>query len=69
MSQTLDQAARLRRNRIVITTFLVARDPTLQNFLERLTRVPRGRAYFSSPDDVGEFLFVDYLRNRRSRAQ
>ena len=48
-------------------TFMVASDPHLQGFVEELTKVNRGRAYFASPDNLGEFLLADYIRNRRRR--
>lgn len=67
VNRTLDEAVVCRRRGIVITTFMVARDPSLQRFVERLTERNRGRAYFSAPDDLGSFLLVDFIRNRRSR--
>jgi len=67
VNKTLEEAALCQRKGIVITTFMVATDPYLQQFVEELTRVNRGRAYFSSPDDVGSYLFVDFIRNRNRR--
>ncbi len=67
IQQTLQEAAACRRNRIVITTFMVARDAHLVEFVDQLTRINRGRAYYSSLQSLGEFLFVDYLQNRRRR--
>lgn len=64
---TLEEAARCRRNRIVITTFMLTEDPALVDFVNTLTKVNRGRAYFSSPRDLGGSVFVDYLRNRKRR--
>jgi uncharacterized protein with von Willebrand factor type A (vWA) domain len=46
---------------------MIATDPWLQEFVEKLTKVNRGRAYFASPDNLGEFILTDYLRNRRRR--
>jgi uncharacterized protein with von Willebrand factor type A (vWA) domain len=46
---------------------MVARDPLLVNFVEELTKVNKGRAYYSSLNNLGEFIFVDYIRNRRKR--
>ena len=40
-------------------------DPILVDFVDELTRVSHGRAFFARPDRLGEFLLVDYLRNRR----
>jgi Ca-activated chloride channel family protein len=67
VNKTLDEAVACRRERIPITTFMVARDPYLINFVEELTKANHGRAYYSSPGALGDFVFVDYIRNRRRR--
>lgn len=64
---TLEEADLCRRQKIVITTFMIATDPVLAGFVEKLTQVNRGRAYFASPDNLGEFILADYIRNRRRR--
>ena len=66
---TLEEADLCRRQRIVITTFMIATDSFLQQFVDQLTKVNRGRAYFASPDNLGEFLLTDYIRNRKSRVR
>ncbi len=63
--KTLDEATACRRKRIVITTFMLAQDPELVRFVDELTRVNRGRAYYASAERLGGFVFVDYIRNRR----
>lgn len=65
VNKTLDEAVACRREKIPITTFMVARDPYLINFVEELTRANQGRAYYSSLNRLGDFVFVDYIRNRR----
>jgi Ca-activated chloride channel homolog len=65
VNKTLDEATVCRRRGITISTFMVARDAHLVNFVERLTEINRGRAYYTGLDDLGRFLFVDYVRNRR----
>lgn len=67
VNKTLDEAVACRRERIPITTFMVARDPMLVDFVEELTRANQGRAYYSTLQGLGETVFVDYLRNRRKR--
>lgn len=67
VNKTLDEASVCRRRGITISTFMVASDWHLVNFVERLTEVNHGRAYFTGLDDLGRFLFVDYVRNRRRR--
>jgi len=46
---------------------MVARDPYLINFIEDLTKANRGRAYYSQLQNLGEFVFVDYIRNRKKK--
>jgi uncharacterized protein with von Willebrand factor type A (vWA) domain len=65
VNRVLDEAAICRREGIPITTFMIARDPYLQSFVRQLTEVNHGRAYFSQLDDLGGYLFEDYVRNRR----
>jgi uncharacterized protein with von Willebrand factor type A (vWA) domain len=67
VNKTLDEAVACRREHIPITTFMVARDPYLINFVEDLTKANHGRAYYSSLTNLGEFVFVDYIRNRRKK--
>lgn len=67
VNRTLEEVDACRRQRIVITTFMLATDPQLTDFVERLTQINRGRAYFASPYDLGEFILADYIRNRRRR--
>ena len=67
VNKTLDEAVACRREKIVISTFMVARDPLLINFVDDLTRANKGRAYYSGLDDLGQFIFVDYIRNRRKK--
>ena len=69
VNRTLDEADVCRRQWIVITTFMIATDPTLQAFVERLTQINRGRAFFASPDHLGEFVLADYIKNRRRRVR
>jgi uncharacterized protein with von Willebrand factor type A (vWA) domain len=65
VNKTIDEAAACKRRGIVVTTFMVATDPFLMSFIEEFTKVNEGKAYYSSLDRLGSFVFVDYLRNRR----
>jgi len=67
VNKTLDEAVACRREKVPITTFMVARDPYLIGFVEELTRANQGRAYYSSLNRLGECVFVDYIRNRRKK--
>ena len=65
INRVLDEAVMCRREKITITTFMIARDPYLQQFVRTMTEANHGRAYFSSLDDLGSFIFEDFIRNRR----
>ncbi len=67
INKTLDEAVALRREKIPITTFMIAQDPYLVNFVEDLTKTNHGRAYYSGLNDLGQFVLVDYVRNRRKK--
>lgn len=65
INKTLNQAAICRKLKIAITTFMIARDPYLQQFVKDFTKTNQGRAYYSSLKGLGEFIFEDYIKNRR----
>lgn len=67
VNKTLDQAAICRRLGITVTTFMIARDPYLQQFVREFTKTNNGRAYYSDLSGLGEFIFEDYIKNRRKR--
>jgi uncharacterized protein with von Willebrand factor type A (vWA) domain len=69
VNRTLDEAVLCRRRGIPITTFMVADDPLLVHFVEDLARMNHGRAYFTGLDDLGGYVFRDFIRNRRRRLQ
>ncbi len=66
VNKTLDEAVACRKDKIKITTFMIADDYYLVNFIEDFTRANNGKAYYSTLDNLGQNIFVDYLRNRRS---
>ncbi|MFI5180598.1 MAG: VWA domain-containing protein [Thermoanaerobaculia bacterium] len=65
VNRTLEEAERCRRDGIQLTTFMIATDPALVDFVDTMTKVARGRAYYASPTDLATFIFRDYIRNRR----
>ncbi len=69
LNKTLDQAAKCRRAGISITTFMIARDPYLQQFVREFTKTNNGRAFYSSLNGLGDYIFEDYVRNRRRRVK
>ncbi|MBK8233334.1 MAG: VWA domain-containing protein [Candidatus Eisenbacteria bacterium] len=69
VARTLDEAVMCRRRRIPITTFMVAEDEHLKQFVHQLTERNKGRAYFASLDRLGSYLLVDFMQNRRRRVR
>ena len=67
IAATLRQVRRISRRGVTINTFMLDDAPELMGFVEHMTRVNRGRAFYSSPDQLGSYLMVDYLDGRRRR--
>lgn len=69
VNKTLEEADACRRLGIPITSFMLTDDPVLVEFIDTFTKTNRGRAYYSSPDSLGSFVLVDFLRNRKRRTK
>ncbi|TVR42668.1 MAG: VWA domain-containing protein [Planctomycetota bacterium] len=69
INRTLSEAAECRRHRIPITTCMIARDPYLVRFVEDLTRINQGRAFYAGVDGLEEAVFVDFVAQRRRRGR
>lgn len=65
LNRTLNLAAQCKRVSVPITTFMIASDPYLQEFVKEFTEVNNGNAYYSSLQGLGNLIFEDYRRNRR----
>jgi uncharacterized protein with von Willebrand factor type A (vWA) domain len=64
--ETLREASRCTREGITINTFMLERSRTLAQFVERMTKLNRGRAFYATPEHLGEYVLVDYV-GRRSK--
>jgi Ca-activated chloride channel homolog len=69
VNRVLDEAVKCRKEKISITTFMIASDPYLQNFVRELTEANKGRAYYASLNELGGYIFEDYIRNRRKKVK
>ncbi len=65
IDRTLREVAACTREGIRINTFMLEETPYLQQFVERMTEFNRGRAFFCNPDNLGDFLLVDFIEDRR----
>jgi Ca-activated chloride channel family protein len=64
VSETLHEVARCRRNGILINTFMLAQDYGLINFIQKVTEICRGKAYFTTPYTLGQYLLMDYMKKK-----
>jgi len=67
VNKVLDEAVQCRKEKISITTFMIARDPYLQKFVNQLTEANKGRAYYTGLNNLGELILEDYISNRKKR--
>jgi uncharacterized protein with von Willebrand factor type A (vWA) domain len=65
--ETLKEVERVTRRGIVINTFMLDDSPSLRAFVERMTRINKGRALYTRPDRLGEYLLVDYIAKKKKR--
>jgi uncharacterized protein with von Willebrand factor type A (vWA) domain len=66
-TETLREVERVTRQGVLINTFMLDDSPSLRAFVERLTRINKGRALYTSPDRLGQYLLVDYVAKKRKR--
>jgi uncharacterized protein with von Willebrand factor type A (vWA) domain len=65
VDETLKEVQRCTREGITINTFMLERTPWLASFVEQMARINKGRAFFASPEKLGEYVVVDYVNARR----
>jgi uncharacterized protein with von Willebrand factor type A (vWA) domain len=65
--ETLKEVKRCTRQGIIINTFMLGQDYYMERFVNELTRINRGRAFFTSPETIGDYVLVDYLTHRRKK--
>jgi uncharacterized protein with von Willebrand factor type A (vWA) domain len=65
IEETLKEVQRCTRESITINTFMLERSPWLTRFVEEMARINRGRAFFTAPHKLGEYVLVDFVTSRR----
>jgi uncharacterized protein with von Willebrand factor type A (vWA) domain len=63
---TLKEVARCTREDIRINTFMLDANSYLRNFVEQLTRMNRGRAFFTTPETLGSYVLVDFIEQKKA---
>ena len=67
IQETLREVGRCTRDGITINTFMLERSRALGEFVALVTRLNRGRAFYASPERLGEYVLVDFVARRTKR--
>ncbi len=67
VEETLREVQRCTRAGIRINTFMLDESPYLQDFVKRMMKMNQGRAFFTSPDTLGDYVLVDFLEHRQAQ--
>ena len=68
-SETLKEVNRCTREQIVINTFMLEKSRYLANFVEQMTKINKGRAFYASPENLGEYILVDYVASKKKHVK
>jgi len=64
VTETLQEVAKCKRSGILINTFMLASDYSLVHFVQKVTEMCRGKAYFTTPYTLGQYLLMDYMQRK-----
>jgi Ca-activated chloride channel family protein len=64
VTQTLEEVAKCRKSGIIINTFMLASDYSLVHFVQKVAEICRGKAYFTTPYTLGQYLLMDYMSKK-----
>ena len=67
IDETLKEVKRCTQEGITINTFMLEANYYLMDFIDKMTRINKGRAFYTDPSHLGRYVMVDYLRGRRKR--
>jgi Ca-activated chloride channel family protein len=67
VGSTFKEVSQCRRSNILINTFMLARDQDLVAFVRKVTEICRGKAYFTTPRSLGQYILMDYMRRKVQR--
>jgi len=66
LQETLKEVMRCTRENVTINTFMLERSPYMAGFVSEMAKINKGRAFFATPDRLGEYILVDYVANKRT---
>jgi uncharacterized protein with von Willebrand factor type A (vWA) domain len=65
VEKTLAEVMRCTKAGITINTFMLDPDPGLRSFIERITSINQGRAFFTTPQTLGDYVLVDFIEHKK----
>ena len=68
LKRTYQEVSACRKSGILINTFMLADDPYLVQFVQKVSEIARGKAYFTSTMTLGQHIMTDFMKNKRRRA-
>ena len=69
MAETFKEVQACRKSNIMINTFMLASDHYLVDFVKQMSEMTRGKAYFANPNNLTQFVLMDFLKRRTSRVK
>ena len=69
MAETMKEVQACRKSGVMINTFMLASDYYLVDFVKKMTAMTRGKAYFANPNNLSQFVLMDFLKRRTSRVK
>ena len=66
LQETLKEVMRCTRENVTINTFMLEHSPYMAGFVSEMAKINKGRAFFATPDRLGEYILVDYVANKRT---
>jgi Ca-activated chloride channel family protein len=67
LQRTFREVAACRKSGILINTFMLARDPHLVQFVQKVSEIAHGKAYFTSTMTLGQYIMMDFLKGKRRK--
>ncbi|HEX8228271.1 MAG TPA: VWA domain-containing protein [Chloroflexia bacterium] len=67
IQETMREVVRCTRDQITINTFMLERSYYMADFVEQMTKVNKGRAFYATPEALGEYILVDYVSSKRKK--
>jgi Ca-activated chloride channel family protein len=69
MAETFKEVQACRKSNIMINTFMLASDHYLVDFVKQMSAMTNGKAYFANPNNLTQFVLMDFLKRRTSRVK